>query len=274
LTSCYLINRLPTPLLKNLSPFEKLFSQVPDYKFLKVFGCTCFPNLRAYNSHKFSLRSKPCVFLGYSTLHKGYKCYHSATSRIYISRDVIFHEEVFPFSNTPPSANPAPPSSIPPSVSLPLPIPHSMAISNPPTDIIPILSSSPDRASPFSPSVSSFSPPTELVVAADQQPTRIHPMRTRSQNSVSTINKLTDGTVRYPLPRTLLSEATITEPTCFTNAAKISEWRTAMHTEFNALLKNSTWTLVPASVAKNVVGCKWVFKLKRNADWSIDRHKA
>jgi len=149
-----------------------------------------------------------------------------------------------------------------------------MAISNPPTDIIPILSSSPDRASPFSPSVSSFSPPTELVVAADQQPTRIHPMRTRSQNSVSTINKLTDGTVRYPLPRTLLSEATITEPTCFTNAAKISEWRTAMHTEFNALLKNSTWTLVPASVAKNVVGCKWVFKLKRNADWSIDRHKA
>jgi hypothetical protein len=39
LTSCYLINRLPTPLLKNLSPFEKLFSQTPDYKFLNVFGC-------------------------------------------------------------------------------------------------------------------------------------------------------------------------------------------------------------------------------------------
>jgi len=133
LTSCYLINRLPTPSLKNLSPFEKCFSQVPDYKFLKVFGCVCFPNLCAYNSHKFSLRSKPCVFLGYSTLHKGYKCYHSATGRIYISRDVIFHEDVFPFSNTPPLANPAPPSSIPPSVSLPLPIPHSMAISNPPT---------------------------------------------------------------------------------------------------------------------------------------------
>jgi hypothetical protein len=82
LTSCYLINRLSTPLLKNLSPFEKLFSQVPDYKFLKVFGCQCFPNLRTYNSHKFSLRSEPCVFLGYSTSHKGYKCYHPETSRI------------------------------------------------------------------------------------------------------------------------------------------------------------------------------------------------
>jgi len=51
LTSCYLINRLPTPLLKNISLFEKLFSQVLAYKFLKVFGCACFSNLRP---HKFS----------------------------------------------------------------------------------------------------------------------------------------------------------------------------------------------------------------------------
>jgi hypothetical protein len=225
LTSCYLINPLPTPLLKNLSPFEKLFSQVPDYKFLKVFGCACFPNLRAYNSHKFSLRSKPCVFLGYSTLHKGYKCYHIEIGRIYISRDVIFHEDVFPFSNTIPSANPAPPSSIPLFVSLPLFIPHSMAISTPPTDIIPTLPSSPDRASPLSPSIPSFSSPAEPDVAPDQQPTCIHPMRTRSQNNVSTIRKLTDGTMRYPLPRALLSEAAIIEPTCFTNAVKVSEWR-------------------------------------------------
>jgi hypothetical protein len=47
-----------------------------------------------------------------------------------------------------------------------------------------------------------------------------------------------------------------------------------MHAEFNALIKNSTWTLVPSSVAKNVVGRKWVFKLKRKASGSIDRHKA
>lgn len=62
LTSCYLINRLPTLLLKNLSPFEKLFSHVPDYKFLKFFGCVCFPNIRSYNSHKFSFQSKERIF--------------------------------------------------------------------------------------------------------------------------------------------------------------------------------------------------------------------
>jgi hypothetical protein len=97
-TACYLINRLPTPILQNKSPFEKLFNTNPDYSFLKTFGCSCWPNLRPYNSHKLQPRSLECIFLGYSLLHKGYKCLHLPSGRLYISRDVIFVENKFPFS--------------------------------------------------------------------------------------------------------------------------------------------------------------------------------
>jgi histone deacetylase 1/2 len=91
LTTTYLINRLPSSTLENKSPYFLLNSQIPDYKFLKNFGCVCFPFLRPYSEHKMNFHSKECIFLGYSTSHKDYKCLDS-TGRIFLSKDVLFNE--------------------------------------------------------------------------------------------------------------------------------------------------------------------------------------
>jgi len=47
-----------------------------------------------------------------------------------------------------------------------------------------------------------------------------------------------------------------------------------MQAEFDALHNNNTWNLVSRSSAQNLVGCKWVFRIKRNSDGSTDRYKA
>ena len=96
-TSTYLINRLPTPILKQNNPYTKLFNVAPDYTFLRVFGCACYPLLRPYNSHKLEFRSKKCVFLGYSSNHHGYRCLDLDSNKVYTSRHVVFDELSFPF---------------------------------------------------------------------------------------------------------------------------------------------------------------------------------
>jgi hypothetical protein len=45
LTAIYLINRLHTPVLDNVTPLTKLFHIEPNYSFLRVFGCACYPLL-------------------------------------------------------------------------------------------------------------------------------------------------------------------------------------------------------------------------------------
>ncbi|XP_019173539.1 PREDICTED: uncharacterized protein LOC109169121 [Ipomoea nil] len=47
-----------------------------------------------------------------------------------------------------------------------------------------------------------------------------------------------------------------------------------MDTEFNALLQNQTWRLVSPPKETNVIGSKWVFRIKRKSDGTIDRYKA
>lgn len=94
----YLINRLPSSSLEP-SPYSSLFKRDPDYNFLRVLGCLCFPFTRPYNNHKLQNRSLPCVFIGYALSQKGYKCLHLDTNRVFISCHVIFDETNFSFKN-------------------------------------------------------------------------------------------------------------------------------------------------------------------------------
>ncbi|KAL5823566.1 hypothetical protein ACOSQ4_021466 [Xanthoceras sorbifolium] len=90
-----LINNLPTPVLHGKSPFECIYHKPPNYSYLKVFGCACFPYLRPYSKTKFGYHTSKCIFIGYIPQYKGYKCL-SSSGWIYISRNVLFHE--FDFS--------------------------------------------------------------------------------------------------------------------------------------------------------------------------------
>ncbi|KAI0494658.1 hypothetical protein KFK09_024800 [Dendrobium nobile] len=87
------------------------------------------------------------------------------------------------------------------------------------------------------------------------------------------VTRLQTGTLK---PRILLDlpHTVHPTPTCFSTANKDLNWRQAMSTEFCALQAQGTWSLVPLPSDQQVIGCKWIYKLKHHADGTIARYKA
>ncbi|XP_050938642.1 uncharacterized mitochondrial protein AtMg00820-like [Cucumis melo] len=79
-------------------------------------------------------------------------------------------------------------------------------------------------------------------------------------------------------PKTLLSTSLIdwslTKPTRVKDALTTPSWKQATDEEYIALVKNQTWHLVPPSSDLNVIGSKWIFRIKRNSYGTIQRYKA
>ncbi|RVW60898.1 Retrovirus-related Pol polyprotein from transposon RE1 [Vitis vinifera] len=214
---------------------------------------------RPNNHHKLSYGSTACVFLGYASSHKGYICLDVSTSRLYISRDVLFHESSFPFQSIPA------PSPLPQHTTLTSALinPLLLSTSSPPTVSFLVPTSSPDCTStsdslppllqvPFAPTPS----PTP---SSSPSPLNIHPMVTKAKSGIHK-------------KKSFLMQTT-SEPHTYSQASKSEPWVQAMQHEYQALLRNRTWSLVPHPPSAHIVGCRWIYKLKYLPNGSVEKHK-
>jgi hypothetical protein len=71
----------------------------------------------------------------------------------------------------------------------------------------------------------------------------------------------------------LMSKCIVTEPSSFQKAVQDPTWVDAMVEEYDSIVKNSAWEIVPRPVDKSVVGSRWIYKVKQAVDRSVEKYK-
>ncbi|KAM7494627.1 hypothetical protein LguiB_029236 [Lonicera macranthoides] len=252
----HIINRLPQWPGTKVPPFEVLYQRKPNVSYFRVFGSVCFVHISKNNRTKLDPRARKCVFVGYDTYRKGWRCMDPFSKKVVVSRDVVFNEvSDFKFTET---------------------------VGSNTADLGPIFSDGAlDEEQENGSSSEQSIQQGEIVSQAHpfgENNQQVEVMTRKSSRQRKQPDYLADYEARLN-PCTVVSyfltcDTCENEPKSYNEAKGTDEWEEAMREEISALNKNSTWDLVPKPKDAELVTCKWVYKLKMKANGTIDRYKA
>ena len=287
LHATFIINKLPTQTLNNLSPYFILHNEHPDMHSLKVFGSLAFASSLNMHRSKLDSRARKCVFLGYKNGMKGVVLYDINNHTILVSRNVIHHEHIFPYSNTN-------------SISWDYHI-HKESIDSPQyvpsQNIEPIIEEHDHHNTIANDTLYHSNTDPEIVENTNENhdlqhmpdtencKTQSRPVRTKQtphylsdyvcNTSDVSAAKSSSGTskVIYPISnydslhflsashRAFASNITlIHEPKTYKEVCLSEHWTKAMKTELDALVKNRTWNIVDFPPHVKPIGNIWCTK--------------
>jgi len=257
-----LINCIPTPLLHNMTPYEKLHGSLYDISSLRVFGCLCYSSTITSHRKKLDDRYVFGIFLGFQPHTKGYLFLNLQNHKIEISRHTIFYENHFPYKlkddNT----------KSPNNLSLPIPQSYNFSydfLSDNPNTTAEIMSDNPNTAAKI------IVPTENMDHEQPRRSTRIRRTPAYLEEFHTNLPSAHAVSSKYPIHKfvsyhklsskfknTISSFSSSTEPHNYEDVAEHECWKKAMADELAALHANNTWILYLFPQAKrplNVVGC-------------------
>jgi hypothetical protein len=252
MTTVYGQNRSPHQILKNMTPEEDFTGVKPEIGHFRIFGCPVFFHVSKEKRSKLDPSGKKGTFVGYSESSKAYRIYILGQRQIEVSRDVIFEEEIAFQRSTESQMEfdsetiPSPPSTIQRETTI-IPV-DPIALVDIPRDI----------ATGHKKPIWARQTLQEVEGHAAPQGTFRESKRPKRFSSYfSSMSHIID-----------------TEPSCHGEAIGQQVWQDAMAEEYQSILKNDVWDIVPRLEGKSVVTSMWIYKIKNAADGSVEKYKA
>ena len=265
----YVRNRVTSRALpKNTTPHHLWTGKKPDVSHLRVFGSKCWYTLPGKQLQKLDARARQAMFLGYAKESKAYKLWDSELRKVVMSRDVTFDETGYG-----PNGNIADATldmeGDEDFITLDIAqggesnrvgdedtdtgnedVTNNENINNDIGTPSPENTNDPELQMP--PPASSSNPSTPL-----RRSTRVRKPPTKWWTAMLAAGLLSHTHVMTSIPNSY--REAVTSP-------KAAFWQKGIDKELVSHAKNSTWTLVPRSEAKNLLTSRWVFAVKQLPD--------
>ncbi|XP_011091996.1 uncharacterized protein LOC105172310 [Sesamum indicum] len=220
---------VPIAVLNWKTPYEVLYDKPPTYSHLRTIGYLCFAIKPEPHVSKFDKRASRCVFFGYPSGEKAYRRYDLETKSTFVSRNVQFRENCFPFASVQASTQRIPLAVIPLTDD---DLEDSTSI--------PRTSSSPSFSIP--PDQYSFSPSPAILRSM-----RSHNKPAWLNDFICHLPSLDQSPVITSYDPAYMgfvsSLSILQEPRTYRAAASIPHWTEAMRWEIAALEQNHTWEI-------------------------------
>jgi hypothetical protein len=224
---------------------------------LRIFGCPIFVHVPKEKRTKLDPSRKNGIFFGYSDTSKAHRIYIPGHWKVEISRDVTFDESATFNKSKQDCAK-----EVREEETKVTRVPDAKAV-----ELEEVIPEDNDMEEP-------------------QRPTKM-PSRKRRP---SWAQELIKDAKRYGAPENYLRESKKpkpysnyvaclcdimdAKPSNYEEVAKKRAWKDAMGEEYQSIVKNDVWDVVPKPKEKSIVSSKWIYKTKHVADGSIEKYKA
>jgi len=294
LTAAYVLNRMPSKSVSS-TPYELWTQRKPNLSNLRPWGCAAYVHNTKSEFGKLGPKGKKCVFLRYCEHSKGYvfaDLEEGSKRAEFDSRDAIFLENEFPRKenvNTGVSFYEMSESQVDNHNVSTIPTPQGVfgnvglsgSIEHP-TEVGQDVTNNDQNIDQDMPTQESDQIDQHQELVEDDQPPEQHDDAVHHEASPSV--RRSSRIFRRPKKWWILNdEVNMVSPEVDDEPRTIKDalsspdsdkWKMAMEEELNSMRDNHVWDLVDLPQGRKAIGNKWVFRIKRKADGSIDRYKA